>query len=172
MQTGLQMLYALGGIFKKIEVQHAQAVAHGGFVLDGEHFFQRFGGFLVAPLVVHDDAKQVQGLGVGRIQRYGPLGKGFSRVPVLRADEVLHQVDHGGAVIGVFRNLAHELADLLGIVILSARLGSRAGPPLLGEAGTFKTLLERSGQHDHKAQGQQENKRARRRGALGTVSHD
>ena len=157
MQPRAQMFHALGGIFEIVGVKHAKAVTHRGFILDGQRLLKGLGSFLVAALIVHDHAQQVQRLGIAGIKRYGPLGKGFCGFPVLRANEVLHQMNNGCAVIGIFCHLTHENAYLLRDAVLS---GGRAGLPLLRKARTFKTFFKGYGQHDHQAQTQQDNERA------------
>ena len=91
------------------------------------------------------------------------LTKGFGQfvtgscVNAVLAVTVLTAGLGSGIVVAV---LSPVLAYLLGIVILPARLSRRAGPPLFGERGLFKTFLERGGQHDYKAQSQYDDKRA------------
>ena len=57
-----QVLHAHGRVLEVMDIEHPKAVAHRSLILDSQHFFKSLGGFLVAALIVHDDAKQIQRL--------------------------------------------------------------------------------------------------------------
>ena len=83
MQARAEMFHAARRVVEEMDVEHAQAVTHRGVVMQGHHFFQKFGGFLVLALIVLDDAQQIERLGIVHIQGAGALGESLGGLPVL-----------------------------------------------------------------------------------------
>ena len=166
------MFRAALGIFKKIDVQHAEAVAHGGLILDLHDLLKGLSGFLVATLIVLDNAEQIQGLGIAHVHGHGTLGKGFCRVPVLRGHKMFDQVNKRAEILRIFRHLTHELAHGLGVFASFTPAHSLLLTGRHCEVGILEPRLERGPKHHSQRNSQRDNEDTGGNVAFFCISHD
>ncbi len=160
-ERGFKMGVTAFRIIKEIDIQHAEAVADMGIVLDGQRFFQQQRGVLVLIQIVLDEAEQIKRLIVEHIQRESPLGKGFGGLPVFDGDEMLHKMQHGFNIVGILAELLHQRANLAvhtGVRLRCFHAG-RAGRH--DKLGIKKALRQGDDQHGRKADPQKDQQQAR-----------